>query len=139
LTITLVQGGTGINVVPDSCSVSLDRRIVSNEKASEVAAALVQMANEACPLPLTAHIHREIDAFYQPPDTPFVERLAAWSDQSPVVAPYGTNAWAYQRVGCDRVVLGPGSIDQAHGAVEWISVAELAKLSSVYAAWWGLE
>lgn len=36
------------------------------------------------------------------------------------MAPYGTNAWAYGDVARERIVLGPGSIDQAHGTVEWV-------------------
>jgi acetylornithine deacetylase/succinyl-diaminopimelate desuccinylase-like protein len=36
------------------------------------------------------------------------------------------------------VVLGPGSIDQAHGVEEWVELSELAKLAAIYARWWGV-
>jgi acetylornithine deacetylase/succinyl-diaminopimelate desuccinylase-like protein len=36
-------------------------------------------------------------------------------------------------------VLGPGSIDQAHGVEEWVEVAELSKLAGIYSRWWGID
>ena len=39
--------------------------------------------------------------------------------------PYGTNAAAYAEAGVPTVVFGPGSIDQAHTADEWISLDQL--------------
>ena len=37
VTVTSVKGGTGGNVVPDSCTVAVGRRIVPGEVNSEVA------------------------------------------------------------------------------------------------------
>ena len=101
-------------------------------------AQLIALAEAASPLPLTTEIWRQIPAFYQPADSGLVTRMAGWSGQTPTVAPYGTNAWAYGGVTRKRIVLGPGSIDQAHGAVEWVEIDELAKLAEIYARWWGL-
>ena len=36
------------------------------------------------------------------------------------------------------VVLGPGSIDQAHGAQEWVAISELEKLADIYTRRWGI-
>jgi acetylornithine deacetylase/succinyl-diaminopimelate desuccinylase-like protein len=79
-----------------------------------------------------------VDSFLQAPDTPWLLQLADWSGQPPEVAPYGTNAWAYEGLAGECVVLGPGSIDQAHGVEEWVEVAELARLAEIYARWWGV-
>jgi acetylornithine deacetylase len=40
-------------------------------------------------------------------------------------APYGTDAAAFSAVGVPTVVFGPGSIDQAHTADEFIAIDEL--------------
>ena len=40
-------------------------------------------------------------------------------------ARYGTNASVYAAAGVPTVVFGPGSIDQAHTADEWIDVSEV--------------
>src|SRR4051812_11276544 len=53
LTVTLIGGGRGLNVVPDACSLSLDRRVVTGERADVVVAALADLAQRACPLPVT--------------------------------------------------------------------------------------
>lgn len=139
LTVTIIQGGTGINVVPDACAISVDRRLVNGEKAIEVCIELHKLALIACPLPLAMKTQKEIDAFFQTPDSPWLRQLTEWSGNTPEVAPYGTNAWAYTDLVKECVVFGPGSIDQAHGAEEWVALDELEKAASVYARWWGIE
>jgi acetylornithine deacetylase len=47
-------------------------------------------------------------------------------------AGYGTDASTYSIAGLPAVVLGPGSIDQAHTKDEWIEVEELEKAVVVY-------
>lgn len=137
LTSTVMNGGVGINVVPDACRLSVDRRLVTGESAAEVVEFLTEMAEMLCPLPVAVQTQKALDPFFQPADSPWVQQLAAWSGHAPVVAPYGTNAWAYPDVATECVVMGPGSIDQAHGAVEWVEVAQLEKIADVYAQWWG--
>jgi acetylornithine deacetylase/succinyl-diaminopimelate desuccinylase-like protein len=139
LTVSLIQGGTGINVVPDLCRLTLDRRTVAGEKAPEVAQALHQLAREACPLPVTMESLLQLDAFYQSPETPWLKQLAKWSGQEPAVVPYATNAWAYGDIARECAVIGPGSIDQAHGDEEWVEISELEKLADIYAKWWEIK
>lgn len=138
LTVTIMRGGTGINVVPDACQVSLDRRVVDGERAIDVVAQVHELAQNACPLPLTMTVQKEIDAFYQLPASPWIRRLAEWSGAAPQTAPYGTNAWAYAAVADERVVFGPGSVDQAHGAEEWVDIAAMEQVAAIYARWWGV-
>jgi acetylornithine deacetylase/succinyl-diaminopimelate desuccinylase-like protein len=139
LTIALIQGGSGINVVPESCRVALDRRVVDGEDVAEVTRSLHEVALQACPLPLTMAKMKQLNPFFQSPDTPWLRQLAEWSGQTPTVAPYGTNAWAYGDLAQECVVIGPGSIDQAHSAVEWVAISELEKLADIYARWWGVS
>ena len=138
LTSTVLHAGTGINVVPDRAVLLVDRRIVDGEDPRAVMDALVRMAQTAGGLPIDLRRLREIYPFLQPADSAWMRDLAAWSAQTPQVAPYGTNAWAYINLPGERVVIGPGSIDQAHGAEEWVEVDQLGKLAAIYAKWWGL-
>ncbi|MCC6456560.1 MAG: M20/M25/M40 family metallo-hydrolase [Caldilineaceae bacterium] len=137
LTSTLIHGGTGNNVVPDRCTLFIDRRLVDGEEAGEVIDRLYAIAQDEAKLPVELTRQLEINAFLQPPDSPFVQKMAAWSASTPYVAPYGTNAWAYGNLPCETVVIGPGSIDQAHSTREWVEVAELEKIGQIYAQWWG--
>lgn len=139
LTVTIIHGGSGENVVPESCHVFIDRRIVDGEKSLDVAAALEALAQQACPLPVKMTIGLAVEAFLQPPDTPWLDQLTEWSGRAPAVVPYGTNASAYGGLARECVVIGPGSIDQAHGNEEWVTIAELEKMADIYAKWWGLQ
>jgi acetylornithine deacetylase/succinyl-diaminopimelate desuccinylase-like protein len=139
LAVTLIGGGRGLNVVPDTCSLWIDRRVVAGEQPAAIIAGLRDLARRTCPLPVAIHEILAVGAFLQAADTPWLGELAAWSGQPPAIAPYGTNAWAYGGLARECVVLGPGSIDQAHGVEEWVEVAELAKLAAIYTRWWGLD
>ena len=139
LTVSVINGGHGLNVVPDTCTVAIDRRVVAGEDPTEVSAALYDLAQRECPLPVTVDVLLEHRAFLQPPDTPWMRQLAEWSGDEPTIAPYGTNAWSYGGVASECVVLGPGSIDQAHSDEEWVAIAELEKLADTYSRWWGIR
>jgi acetylornithine deacetylase/succinyl-diaminopimelate desuccinylase-like protein len=139
LTVSIIRGGIGENVVPDLCELVVDRRIVAGEKSLEVAEALRQLAEQVCPLPVTLNVSLSVEAFLQPPDTPWLRQLAEWSGREPATVPYGTNASAYGGLARECVVIGPGSIDQAHGAEEWVAISELEKLAEIYTRWWGVQ
>ena len=138
LTVTLISGGRGINVVPDRCEVSIDQRTLPGNDMQQVCAALTKLAEQTCPLPITTTVLTLLDAFLQPCDSPWVRQLSAWAGQAPAVAPYCTNAWAYQTSANECIVLGPGNIEQAHGPNEWVDISELEKMAHMYAKWWGL-
>ena len=139
LTVSIIQGGQGLNVVPDACIVAIDRRVVAGEDPAEVSAALSGLAQRNCPLPVTTNVLLEHRAFLQPADTSWIRQLAEWSGREPAIAPYGTNAWSYAGLAEDCAVLGPGSIDQAHSHEEWVELAQLEKLADIYSRWWGLR
>jgi acetylornithine deacetylase/succinyl-diaminopimelate desuccinylase-like protein len=136
LTVTIVQGGLGFNVVPDRCRVVVDRRSVPGEQIDEIIVELERFATANCPLPVSIANAGGFRAFYQSPDSPWIQQLAEWSGHEAIPVPYGTNAWTYDGLAKETVVMGPGSIDQAHGEVEWIEIAEIEKMSQIYARWW---
>jgi acetylornithine deacetylase/succinyl-diaminopimelate desuccinylase-like protein len=138
LTVTMVRGGSGTNIVPDRCTLSVDRRLVPGVPAAQVEAELMALAQKNCPLPVTMHRRLLLNAFWQTPEAAFVRHMEEWSGLTPASVPFGTNAWAYPNVARACLVMGPGSIDQAHGPEEWVEVAELEKMAAIYARWWGL-
>ena len=140
LTVTMVKGGTGGNVVPDSCTVSVGRRVVPGESTQDVADHLCDLVRRECPLPVEFPlVYLGAPAFYQSPDTPLVRKLAAWAGTQPEVASYGTNALRYSGFAGEMVVFGPGSIDNAHTAVEWVEIDQLLLCADVFSAWLGLD
>ena len=59
------------------------------------------------------------------PAVRLAQRLAG-SDETTLVA-FGTEAGLFQRAGMSTVVCGPGSIQQAHQADEYVSLPQLAR------------
>jgi len=139
LTVTIVEGGNGLNTVPDACRVSVDRRTLPGEDVAKIKANLLHLAEEHCPLPFTLEEMDPLHAFLQPADTPWVQAITQFSGNDPITVPYGTNASYYTDLADEIVVLGPGSIDQAHGAEEWIEISELERMRDILLSWWGLD
>jgi len=138
LCVTRIEGGSGTNVVPASCRFVVDRRLAPGETGAHEAAQLITFAENRCPLPVSATVLLDVPSFSQSPEGAWVRQLVAWTGERLKVVPFCTNAWAYGGLARECVVMGPGSIDHAHGRVEWVEIAELEKLESVYTRWWGL-
>jgi acetylornithine deacetylase/succinyl-diaminopimelate desuccinylase-like protein len=140
LTVSIIEGGMGHNVVPDSCRLWVGKRMIPGEEPEQVLAYFEELAAKSCSLPVEMETRTGAKAFYQTADSPFVQKLAAWSGQTPSVVPYGTNALAYgDNVAKEIVIFGPGSIDQAHGEIEWIVIDELVQAMGIYEQWLGVR
>jgi len=122
-----IAGGTQPNVVPDCCTISIDRRTLPGETETsvrrEIAALLKSKkmyatfsnAKLAPALPLgTNHKLPLIQDF-----------LRSVGQSKPVGVDYFCDAAVLSASGIPSVVFGPGDIAQAHTADEWISLAEL--------------
>ena len=73
-------------------------------------------------------------AFQARPDEPAV-RLAARlaNTENTTLVAFGTEAGLFQRAGMSTVVCGPGSINQAHQADEYVSLEQLAQAQAFLA------
>ena len=70
-------------------------------------------------------IFNGIAAFEQPVDSPLVRAVERLSGHAAGSVAFGTEAPFLQNLGLDVVVMGPGSIDQAHQPDEYIDLAQL--------------
>ena len=132
--VSTIQGGSGVNTVPDHAVIEIDRRLVPNETPDGAYQQLVDYVAEK-----TADCSAKIVH-----DSPSSQSVAlrdddnrSWAEQIASVAsslgptsrltgvPYGTDAWALSAAGIPTVVFGPGSIDQAHTEDEWIDIQQL--------------
>lgn len=132
---TVIEGGSGHNVIPDSCRVVVNRRLTAFESPEEEQARLTKLVEDASPLPVTVEFRSGLPALYQEPDSPWIQQMAAWGGREPAVAPYGTNALSYKGLAKETIVFGPGSIEQAHKAQEWVAISELEKAADVLGRW----
>jgi acetylornithine deacetylase len=137
LSVGTIAGGLSVNTVPDRCTIEIDRRLLPREQ------------------PQTAYLHvieylsRELpEGVIVEHDPPFLIGLGLPDEANATVAdamdtavratglpggkigvPFGTDAAPIAAAGVASIVFGPGSIDQAHTADEWLPLDQLAAAS----------
>lgn len=135
VSVTEIGGGLARNIIPPTCSVFCGRRTAPGENPDEVFAHLRNLIIDAArPLRVDVEMANEFGSsgFWQDPDSELVRTLCELAESEPDIATYGSNALRYDQVADQVVVFGPGSIDQAHQAVEWIAISELDRAADVY-------
>ncbi len=135
VSVNEMSGGRARNIVPDHCELYVGRRIADREDYEQESTRLTELIRAAA---LPARVKVQLangfgsNAFFQAPGSDLVTALAEMSGHSPAVADFGTNALRYGEVADQIVVFGPGSIDQAHQAIEWVDISELERAAAVY-------
>ena len=135
VSVTEIGGGVARNIIPDLCTLYAGRRIAPGEDplaVYEALKALVISAGEPLQVDVEMANGTAFPAFYTDPDDDFVQLVAGLSERAPETVTYGSNCLAYDEITASKVLFGPGSIDQAHQAVEWVEIDELVTASSVY-------
>jgi acetylornithine deacetylase len=144
--INVIRGGVQVNVIPESCEIEIDRRVVPGEDSALVAPAVEQLLEELRgEYPGIAV--EQLPPYLDPPlDPAGGEAFAAGVCRilqagglpgEPTGEFYGTDASQFSAMGIPAVVLGPGSIQQAHTKDEWLALEQLHRGVEVYAALMG--
>ena len=133
--VTLIEGGTQHNIIPEACTVTVDRRLVPGESPDhELAAASAVLEGMGQGAEGILAEHHDIESAV-PMEHPANERLAAWAIAALELAgisakrtgePFTTNANHYTETGLPALVIGPGDIRQAHTKEEHLSLADLS-------------
>jgi len=142
VSVGVIRGGSQVNVVPDRCEMEVDRRVLPGESRRDVVAGLADVLDglgRADPS-FRAEIREDewFPPFEQPADAPIVRAALAagrkiLGDACCQGVQYGSDASIYREAGIATVLLGPGSIAQAHKADEFIEIAPLLQAVDVYA------
>ena len=142
ITASVIHGGVASNLVPDRCEIDVDRRLGPGEDPVAVMAeidALLDGLRDAGDDITREEPGIELPAVETAADHPLVRLSEAVSEDvtgAPATAvgvPYGTDAsYLSATAGIPCVVLGPGSIDQAHTENEWVPIAEVEGASRIY-------
>ena len=135
ITAAVIRGGVAANLVPDLVEITLDRRLSPGE---DPAAVLAEVDELLASLIAAGHDlvrelpDKQLPAVETRADHPLVRAAEAAVEAvlgRPATAggvPYGTDAsWLTAVGGIPSVVLGPGSIDQAHTEDEWVPMDEV--------------
>ena len=142
LNVGTIHGGICVNAVPDCCTIEIDRRLTPEEAPETARQQVLDW--------LTLHVTVADRLRHDPPflvshglsdrgNAELAQRLQRIIRNRGAAAqriggPYGTNAPFYAAAGVPTVVFGPGAIEQAHTAAEWIAIDQLHTAVEVYTA-----
>lgn len=129
--VGLVRGGTGINIVPDSCRASVDIRILPGQDPYEVFRMLRACVTTSVPDTAGITWVFDQDVFYDPAfETAEESELVKTSigllgQPSADLVDYSCDASKIAAGGVPCIIFGPGDIAEAHSVKESIPVAEI--------------
>jgi acetylornithine deacetylase len=140
--IGVIRGGVQVNFVPEECEIEVDRRLLPGESAANV------LAGYGKTLERVTSEHPEVRASIDPPML-VDEALETSADSAVAVTaqrvlremglgsdlvgvPYGSDASKLARRGVPSIIFGPGSIDLAHAAVEYVECDQVVQAEEFY-------
>ncbi len=142
--VGVIHGGVQVNFVPDTCAIEIDRRLLPGEKVDAVLSHYQRLLDD---LSLR---HPGFVATMEPPmltdealDTPIASPPAQLAAEllrelglngEPCGVPFGSDASKLSRQGLPSLVFGPGSIDRAHAAVEYVEIDQVLSAFEFYRA-----
>jgi acetylornithine deacetylase len=136
LNVGTIHGGRQVNVVPDLCTIELDRRLLPGEAIPDV----MEHYRSLLDPELDVHFEPpmlEDEAFETSCDAAIVKCAMRVSQEfgmnpEPIGVPFGTDASKFSRAGIPSIICGPGSIDQAHGSIEYVECAQVERAVEFY-------
>jgi acetylornithine deacetylase len=131
----MISGGTAVNVLAREAVVRWECRSLPDRDVREIVARVVEKADRSI-LPKyrkradLARIETELKSFYPglklDPRSPAVHLACEATGHNAIgTVAYGTEAGLFQEAGIPAVICGPGSIDQAHRADEFVALSQI--------------
>lgn len=148
----IIHGGLAINMIAETCCLSVSVRIAPGDQAEEIITRLRErIEGEIVPTMLSAvpgkpNVGITIEnlvatpGMYSPVDHAFCDLLCRVMDRrADRGAPYATDGGQFQQIGINSYICGPGLLEQAHQPNESISVDHFVsgqeKLEQIIYGW----
>jgi len=132
LSVGTITGGSQVNIVPASCRIEVDRRLLPGETREEIIRQFTGTDDVTCT------VTEYYPPFAESLESPVIQLVAAACQRvlgraEYSTPPYATNAGAYKAAGIPSVIFGPGHAEQAHTKDEYIELALVEQAVDVYA------
>jgi succinyl-diaminopimelate desuccinylase len=136
LTPTIITGGSKSNVIPGRCELTIDGRTIPAHKPRDVVRrmeSIIRSLKKDDP-----HFRAKIvvgtqdEGLWTPKGNRLVKLCESITGSPSGVALYGSEAVLYTKQGITCVVLGPGSVKQAHIVDEYVTLRQLKLAESAY-------
>lgn len=142
--VGMIAGGVQVNFVPDRCAIEIDRRLLPFEDVEEVLASYQRLIDRvASRLPGARFemeapmlIDRGLDTSPKADIVQTAGRVLGQLGENPEPSgvAFGSDASKLMLAGVDSILFGPGSIDQAHGAIEYVDIEQVLRAERFYYA-----
>ncbi len=142
--VGIIRGGIQVNFVPDECLIEIDRRLLPMESPDVVLARYQSIIDELQQCDSSMHIEMEPPYLVDPametsPQTAIVSAAVHAAADIGIETqlagvPYGSDASKLTRNNIPAIIFGPGSIDQAHTACEYVEWEQVFKAFEFYRA-----
>ena len=137
LSVNTIQGGIASNIVPQLCEFGFDYRNLPHMQPADVIEPIQRYIREVLEPQMRAvdancgielHHHAAVPAMPEADAQALLQLVAqlVGNDTRHKVA-YATEGGQFKQAGIHTVICGPGSIEQAHRANEFVSLAQLAR------------
>ena len=137
-----IAGGVQVNFVPDGCVIEIDRRLLPSESVSDVWIHYEQILDGLKVIVPELDVRMEqpflVDAAWMVDPSSSIVGVARHVsselglEDEPIGVPFGSDASKFGRAGIPTIIFGPGSIDQAHAAVEYIELKQVEQAFEFY-------
>lgn len=129
LNLGCIHGGDGANRICGECELHFDLRLLpgmdNNELREAIQRRLTPIAETSGTDIVFSSLFEGIEPFNEPADSELVKVCEKLTGNSSESVAFATEAPFMQELGMQTVVLGPGSINQAHQPDEFISIDQL--------------
>ena len=138
LNLGAIRGGDNANRICGHCELDIDMRAIPGLSDDELLAWLAKTLEPVAkryPGRVTfAEMHPSSPSFEQKKPSELVEFAEKISGYCCCAVNYATEAPFIQQLGCQTIVMGPGSIDQAHQPDEFLAFDQIDKTEEVLLA-----
>ena len=140
LSVGVISGGHAPNIVPDSARLAVDRRLLPGETAAQVREEMEDALRRYGALDVEVTECRvEKGPLATADDHPAVLACQAALRRAglpvePGTVAFGTDAGVFTQHALPGVVFGPGSIERAHTAREYVELDQVERAVDVFAA-----
>jgi acetylornithine deacetylase/succinyl-diaminopimelate desuccinylase-like protein len=140
LSVGTIRGGVSVNIVPESATIEIDRRLVPGEEPETAWRHVAEfVARESGVGDCVEHERPFMQSrgLSDRDNRTLAEKAMAAAREvignsaGTIGVAFGTDAAAITAAGVPCVVFGPGSIDQAHTADEWVPMGEVEQAAEI--------
>ena len=137
LSVNTIQGGIASNIVPQLCEFGFDYRNLPHMQPADVIEPIQRYIREVLEPQMRAvdancgielHHHAAVPAMPEADAQALLQLVAQLVDNhTRHKVAYATEGGQFKQAGIHTVICGPGNIEQAHRANEFVSLAQLAR------------